>query len=51
MEWSPDTKYCSTQFQISKHPSFLVQRPHFVVYTEDTQTGEGKDGNENRRNE
>lgn len=28
MECSPDTKYYSTQFQISQPPSFLAQRPH-----------------------
>jgi hypothetical protein len=44
MNSSPDTNYYSTQFQISKPPGFLVQSPHFVVFIEDAQTGEGKDG-------
>jgi len=51
MACSPDTKYYSTQLQISKPPSFLVQRSHFVMFIEDGQTGEGKDEIENRRKE
>lgn len=51
MECSPDTEYCITQFQISKSPKFLVQRLRFVVFTQDAQKGEGKDGNDKERKE
>jgi len=50
MECRPGTKFYSTQFQISKLPSFPVQCSHFVVFVEDAQTGEGGDAIENGRN-